>query len=283
MASAFEPFGRVAIIGVGMMGGSLGLALGARGLAHEVVGIDLRPETLKRACEMQAISWGTVDLAEGVRGADCVVVAAPVGLIASLLEQIAPYVRPDALITDLGSVKGPIVTAGQRLYGVRFVGGHPMAGSERSGVEAAMPSLFVGAAWAIIRSEQTTSATVAPALPVAVGELMDGAAGRIAALAEVLGAHVIYLDAAQHDRIAALVSHLPHLLSFSYAQAVEGDPEAELARSMAGGSYRDLMRVSRADGDLWRDIFHQNRDHLRTAIAAYESALADLKRRHDLL
>jgi prephenate dehydrogenase len=268
--AAFEPFERVAIIGVGMMGGSLGLALRARGLAGEVVGIDLRPETLKRAREMQAIDRGVVDLAEGIDGADCVALAAPVGGIVTLLEQMAPFVGRHTLVTDLGSVKGPIVAAGERLYGDRFVGGHPMAGSERSGVEAAMPGLFVGAAWAIVRTERTLPET-------------HPAVGRMAALAEALGARVIPLDAAQHDRIAALVSHLPHLLSFAYAQLVEHDPEAELARSMAGGSYRDLMRVSRADADLWREIFLQNRDFLGAAIAAYEAELSRLKSVYNLL
>jgi prephenate dehydrogenase len=259
----------VAIIGVGMMGGSLGLSLRARGLARAVVGIDLRADILKRAREMQAIDHGVMKVEDGVQGADCVVVAAPVGVIVPLLERIAPYVGPETLVTDLGSVKTPIVAAGERLYGARFVGGHPMAGSERSGVDASMPGLFVGAAWAIVRAARFTLNNDLPAR-------------RIAALAEALGARTIALDAAQHDRIAALVSHLPHLLSFTYAQAVGADPEAELARTMAGGSYRDLMRVSAADADLWRDIFRCNREFLRDAITAYEAELQMLKRRYDL-
>ena len=268
-ASVHKPFERVAIIGVGMMGGSLGLALRTHGLAGEVVGIDVRTATLKRAREMQAIDQGTTDIAAGVRGADCVVVATPIGTIVPLLGQIAAHIGPETLITDLGSVKTPIVAVGESLYGARFVGGHPMAGSERSGVEASMPGLFVGAAWAIVRERSVVFSEDLPAQ-------------RIAGLAEALGARTLFLDAAQHDRIAALVSHMPHLLSFAYARAVANCPQAELARNMAGGSYRDLMRVSGADADLWKDIFRLNRDFLRDAITDYETELQELKLRFEL-
>jgi prephenate dehydrogenase len=261
----FAPFDCVAIVGVGLMGGSLGMALRARGLARRVIGVDKSAETLTRAQERGAMDAGTATLAGAVRAADGVVVAAPVGAIPSLLEAMAPHIRPDALVTDLGSTKAHIVQAGTRLYGPRFVGGHPMAGSEQSGIEAARPDLFDGAAWAVVRPEPFAPQEDAPAV-------------RLAALASALGARPIPMDAARHDRLVALVSHLPHLLSFAFARTVGAAPEAAQAREMAGGSFRDLMRVSAADPALWRDIFLDNRGPLLDTLDAFEAQLAALRR-----
>ncbi|HZT44468.1 MAG TPA: prephenate dehydrogenase [Chthonomonadaceae bacterium] len=261
----FPPFACVTIIGVGLMGGSLGMALKARGLARRVVGVDKSGEILTRAQERGAIDAGTTDLAEGVREADGVVAAAPVGVIPALLEKTAACARLDALITDLGSTKGRIVAAGSRLFGPRFVGGHPMAGGVESGVEAARPDLFQGAAWLIVRQHPFTLA-------------QDPFASRLAALVSALGARPIPMEAACHDRLAALVSHLPHALSFAFARTVAASEEAAQAREMAGGSYRDLMRVAAADPSLWQGIFRDNREALLAALTTFETHLRDLKR-----
>ena len=254
----------VAIVGVGMMGGSLALALRERALATRIVGIDRSETALNLARERGAIDAGTTDLTAGIRDADVIVFATPVHLLPAQLEAIAPSVRPDALITDMGSVKGRIVAVGESLFGPRFVGGHPMAGSERSGFGAAKANLFEGAAWAIVR-----------AAPFALEA--DEPAGRLAKLVSALGANPIPLDAQAHDRIVALVSHLPHLLAFGFANSVKGSPDPELARRMAGGSYRDIMRVSAADPELWRGIFRENRASLLDALAAWETEMANLK------
>jgi prephenate dehydrogenase len=266
--SDFTPFACVAILGVGLMGGSLGLALRERGLAEHVVGFDREEAILQRALERGALHAATTDLAEAVRTADCVVAAAPVRIIPTLLEQVAPHARPDALVTDLGSTKAGIVEVGTRLFGPRFVGGHPMSGSEESGIRAARTEMFTGAAWAIVRPEPFVLETDAPA-------------ARLAALVSALGARPIPLGADCHDRLVALVSHLPHVLSFAFARTVAEDKAAEQARALAGGSYRDLMRVSAADPLLWRDIFLGNRDALLEAIAAYESCLHTLRQQID--
>lgn len=258
-------FAQVTIIGVGLMGGSLGLALRQRDLATAVVGVDRQADTLAEAVAVGAIDRGTTDLADGVKDADCVVMAVPVGIISELMEQIAPFVSPNALVTDLGSVKQRIVAAGTRWFGTRFVGGHPMAGSEQSGVSAARADLFEGAAWAIVR-------------PTPFAFDSDTKAAQAAALARALGAKPVALDAAQHDRLVALVSHLPHALSFSFAQLIGSHPEAEVAQSLAAGSYRDMMRVSRSDPALWRDIFLDNRDALLIAIHSFSSQLDSLQR-----
>ena len=146
-------FACVAIIGVGMMGGSLGMAIRAEGVAGRIIGVDTSADILERAEALGVIDEGTTDLRMGVADADCVLLAAPVKIIPLLLEALVPFVRPDALLSDIGSAKRHIVAAGERRFGMRFVGGHPMAGSPQGGVEAALPDMFRDAAWAIVRSE----------------------------------------------------------------------------------------------------------------------------------
>lgn len=259
----YKPFDCVAIVGVGLMGGSLGMAIRKRLLAEKVIGIDLRQEVLETAVAAGAVDAGS-DSLRAAAPADCVVFAAPVSLICSLIEKGAAFLRPDALITDFGSVKRRIVETGERLFGNRFVGGHPMAGSEESGIAAARPDLFEGAAWAVVRSASFALDRDAPA-------------ARIAAMISALGGRPVALTANDHDHLAALVSHLPHLLSFAFARTVNADTYAEQARQMAGGSYRDLIRVSYSDPTMWRDIFLGNREALQAAIELYESHLDILK------
>ena len=257
-------FAQVTLIGVGLMGGSLGLALRQRDIAATVIGIDRQADTLAEAVAVGAIDRGTTDLADGVRDADCLVFAVPVGIMPKVMEQAAPFVSPNALVTDLGSVKQPIVAAGIEWFGTRFVGGHPMAGSELNGVSAARADLFEGAAWAIVR-------------PTSYAFESDTHAAQAAELARAVGAKPVALDAAQHDRLVALVSHLPHALSFSFAQLIGSHSEAEVAQSLAAGSYRDMVRVSRSDPALWRDIFLDNSDALLTAIDSFARQLDTLR------
>ena len=254
----------VTIVGVGLIGGSLALALRRRGLAARIVGVDRSEITLNLALAGGAIDAGTTEIAEGVRDADLIIFATPVDSLPAQLEAMAPFVRPDALLTDTGSVKGQITAAGERIFGPRFVAGHPMAGSEKSGFAAAKADLFEGAAWAVVR-----------AAPFALET--DEPARRLAELVTALGANPIALDAERHDRLVALVSHLPHLLSFAFAATVNQNADSDTARQMAGGSYRDIMRVSAADPNLWRGIFHENRAALLDALTAWETELANLK------
>ena len=190
------------------------------------------------------------------------------------MAQAAPHVPANALVTDIGSVKAGIVEAGNRWFGSRFVGGHPMAGSERSGVEAADAAIFAGAAWAIVSPENASSPNAD-----GVNACMSDADSvrRLTEFVRALGARPIRLDALQHDRIVALVSHLPHLLSFAFADTVATSPDPELARDMAGGSFRDFARVSAADRTLWDGIFADNRKALLAALDAYETRLSTLR------
>lgn len=260
----FPPFACVTIVGLGLMGGSLALALRERRLARRIVGVDTRSETLQQARALNAIDAGTTDLAAGVAEADGVVLAAPVGILPVLLERLTAHVRSEALVTDLGSTKARIVGTGDHCFGARFVGGHPMAGSAESGFRAARPDLFTGAPWAIVRAE-----------PFCLEN--DPHASRLAALTVALGARPLPMTATHHDHLAALVSHLPHVLSFAFARTVAADSSAEQAPTFSGGSYRDLMRVSAANPALWQDIFRENRTALLAALSAFEAQLHDLK------
>lgn len=257
-------FAQVTIVGVGLMGGSLGMALRARGLATTVVGVDQDPDILRQALAVGAVDQVTTSLHAGVRQADLVVFATPVGVLPTLLHQAAPAIPAHSLITDLGSVKHRIVETGNRCFGNRFVGGHPMTGSEQNGVGAARADLFLGAPWALVRNN-----------PFTLEE--DSEAACLAALLRALGATPVPLQARQHDRLVALVSHLPHALSFTFVRAANEHPEADIARMLAAGSYRDLTRVAQSDPALWRDIFLDNRDALLAALQAFSDHLGTLR------
>lgn len=263
LSPPLPPFTRVAILGVGLMGGSLGLALRTRKLARTVVGWDHNLEALTTAQQCGAIDDAETDLALAIAEADAIFLSVPVGAASELLERMAPHVHSDALVSDLGSVKTEIVATGHRLFGSRFVGGHPMAGSEQSGVRAARADLFDGAPWAIVPS-QLPSSTNDPSLE------------RLIALVVALDARPLLLDPATHDRLVALISHLPHALAFALKGTVETDAERDLALQLAGGSYRDMTRVASSDPALWRGIFQANRDFLLTALTTYEQRLSTL-------
>ncbi len=243
------------------MGGSLGMALRERRLAGTVVGWDRSAETLTLAEQRGTIDRGIADLAEAVRAAAAIFLAVPVGALPELMERIAPHVQPEALVSDLGSVKSEIVAVGTRLFGPRFVGGHPMAGSEQGGIVSARSDLFTGVAWAVVPPVEASS------------RWLD----RLMALISALEAHALLLDAATHDRLVALVSHLPHLLSFAFSATVRSDPQQAIATQLAGGSYRDMTRVSASDPALWRDIFLANREFVLAALTHYEQRLVALK------
>lgn len=253
-------FRSVAIVGVGLMGGSLGLALKSRHAAGRVVGIDRSAELLDRAQQRGAIDVGDTNLT-AIAQSDAVFFAAPVDAIPALLAAAHPYMASSALVSDLGSVKTRIVAEGARLYGSRFVGGHPMAGSEANGIEAARAALFEDAAWAVTPHEEPSPASE-----------------QLQEMIRRLGGRPILITPGEHDRLAALISHLPHLLSFAFARAVETDPASALAVSLAGGSYRDLMRVSASDRSLWRAILNENSALVANALESYQSALTDIFR-----
>jgi prephenate dehydrogenase len=252
-AGGSQPW-RVAILGVGLIGGSLGLALRARAAASRVVGVGRSEAALRRALELGAVDEVATDLARGVAGADVVVLAAPVRACIALLPAVAAAVGPGAVITDVASTKAAIVAAAPA--GAAFVGGHPMAGSERTGVEAASARLFEDATWVVT----PTATTPAWALE------------RVLAMAAAAGARPVVMDAGTHDRRVAAVSHLPQAVAVALAAAVPAE-----ALPLAARGFRDTTRLAASSPAVWNDIFATNRDNVVAAIAACEDRLAELR------
>ncbi len=254
-----ESFSRVAIVGVGLIGGSLGMALKSRRLAQAVVGVGRDRKRLEKARGLGAVDEIATGLAAGVEGADLVVLATPVRQIIADLGRLAPHLAPRALVTDVGSTKGEIARAGEeRLPAGTFVAGHPMAGSERSGVEAATPELFIGAVWALTPTAKTSA---------------DGL-DRVNGLAQAVGARVLTLGPGAHDRAVAVTSHLPHVLAYALsslaAAAARDNPHLY---DLAAGSFASTTRVAQSPPDLWRDVALTNRAALAEALRAYRDDL----------
>ena len=248
----------VAIVGVGLIGGSIGLALRARGLAGRVVGVGRNMAALDEARRLGAIDEGTTDLRWGVEGADIVVVCTPVDRIAVDVIECAKHTGEDTLITDAGSTKRAIVAAveadpaGRR----RFVGAHPIAGSERKGVAAARADLFEGCVCVLTPTPATHDPNV----------------DRASLFWASLRCFTAGMTPAEHDATLALTSHLPHAVAAALAAAVPSP-----ALLMAAGAYRDGTRVAAADPHLWAAIFDQNRAPLLAALDAFDASLSGLR------
>jgi len=247
----------VAIVGVGLIGGSIGLALRKRNLADRVIGIGRRQVTLRTARRVGAVTNTTIELAKGVADAELVIVCTPVGRIAEDVQQAAEHVPEQTLITDVGSTKQGIVAAldGSLPRGCRFLGSHPLAGSERSGPGNADAELFEGRVALITPTANTT------------GEDYD----RIEQLWEGLGSVVIKMSPEEHDRALSLTSHLPHLAAVALAATV---PE-QLYR-ISGTGLRDTTRLASGDPRLWLQIAGQNRDNMLSALEQYGRHLSAL-------
>lgn len=256
---------RAAIIGVGLIGGSLGLALRRRGLAGQVTGVSRRPESLQTALARGAIDEAAPDVPRAVANADLVVLATPVGLIVPLAEAARPALAPDALVIDAGSTKAHIVAALDPLVssaGARFVGCHPLAGSEKRSVAAADADLFEGAVTVLTPTARTDSQ----------------AADRAEALWRAVGSRTVRVAPGEHDALVARTSHLPHVVAFALALTVAGERASgrSLDDFLAGG-FRDTTRIAASDPDLWRDILLDNRDEVLAALEAFEGRLGALR------
>lgn len=251
---------RVAIIGVGLIGGSFGMALKKRRLAREIVGIGRSVERLQRAVDLLAIDRFSTDLSTGVADADLVYVATPVGMEVEFIRQIASMVKPGCVITDAGSTKKEIVSVVEESIpdSSRFVGGHPMAGSEQTGVEAGNPDLFVGATYVLTPTDRTD--------PQALN-LVHG-------LAEGIGSKVITITPEAHDRCAAVISHLPHIIAAAMVDLAKNQSlEEPQVFEMIAGSFRDMTRVAASSPDLWRDICKTNTEEIKRSAEAFKGIL----------
>jgi prephenate dehydrogenase len=251
----------VAIVGVGLIGGSIGLALRERKLARRIVGIGRRQNSLDAARKIGAIDEGVTNLAAGVSEAQLLVVATPVDTIAERVVQASTAVPANCLITDAGSTKEAIVATvdaalAPRRGGPRFVGSHPLAGDHRSGPEHARADMFDGRMVVVTPSEETR--------PAALTEARG--------FWESLGANVMQMSPAKHDVALALTSHLPHVVAIALAAATP----AEFLPLTASG-WRDTTRIAGADPKIWQPIFAANREHVLDAIDTMSDVLGGLR------
>jgi len=258
---------RITIVGVGLIGGSLGKAWKTSGPGSiEVTGTD-RPEILDRALAVGAIDVASPVAAEAVAEADLVVLATPLTGIVTQLGEIGPALKPDAVVTDVGSVKQPIVRYAEDVLrdDVLFVGGHPMAGSELSGIEHASQFLFENATWVLCRSSSAAS---------------DPRYAELLGLIGMTGARVLELSPEEHDDIAALVSHVPQLLAVTLTNTVGRRNEINPNfLKLAAGGFRDMTRIAGSDASIWRDILSANHGSVLDALALLAAELQRVRNR----
>ena len=254
---------KVAILGLGLMGGSLGLALVRAG--YSVTGWDQDPEVVREAYRSHAIDRMPVDFQDVIAESSVVFIATPVDSILAVIESCLPYARPGTIFSDLGSIKKStlegVFSLLPPLY--YFVGGHPMTGSEQHGIRAADPFLFQNAAYIVIKDSRT---------PLEAEAL-------IVKLAESAGAQIIKLSADEHDRIVGMVSHLPHLIAATLAKTA-GDVEVDHpgTLSLAAGGFRDTTRIAMGSPELWHGIIFGNIGQVVKAINAFQNELNTLKK-----
>lgn len=251
--------GNITIVGLGLLGGSIGLALGRTPGANRVVGVDRHEETIAKAVSLGIIDEGTTDVAAGVRDADLVVFATPVRVVPELVRAARGALKPGAVVTDVGSTKAELCRVIPPLLpsDVTYVGGHPMAGSEQTGLDAADPYLFENAVYILT---PTTNAS--------------GPVQRVLTLVRALGAQAMVMDARRHDRIVAAVSHLPHIVAAALVNAVaDAAVDEPHMLALAAGGFRDTTRVASGDPGMWRDICMTNRGPLTEMMERLERAL----------
>ncbi len=256
---------KLAILGVGLIGGSFALALKRAGVVGSVIGYGRSRENLEAARSLGVLDAIAETPGAAVAQADAICLAAPVGALPTLLTEIAPYLRDDALMIDVGSTKQDVILAARAALGDRmaqFVPGHPIAGAEDSGAAAARPELFHG------------KSVILTPLP----ENRAEAVAQVSGWWQACGAEVAEMEAEDHDRIFAAVSHLPHLAAFALVAELAERPEAALFFQHAGSGFRDFTRIAASHPEMWRDIALANQGALLNEIDRYQEALARLRK-----
>jgi prephenate dehydrogenase len=261
------PIRQITIIGTGLIGGSLALALKKKKFAGRIVGCD-REATLERARLRGAIDEGSPNPGDAVRGSQVVVLAAPVLAIIDLIERVGPVLPAKALLTDVGSTKAAIVERAAKVFGKsvgkRFLAGHPMAGKELSGVDYADPDLFQNAVWFLT--------------PLPGQSLNEGLFAEYAGWIDQIGARIAMLPAEEHDRLCAWISHVPQMISTALAAALVEEFGAEAPLLPAGGrALQEMTRVSASPYSMWRDVAISNRKNLEAALWKVEQRLAHIR------
>lgn len=257
-------FRKVTLVGVGLLGGSLGLALKRRGLAGEVRGFVRRASSVAECLALGVVDRCSRNLPEAVSDADLVVLCSPVGQMAGLFREMARHLSPDCVVTDVGSVKSALVADLEPLAeaaGAKFVGSHPMAGAEKSGPSHARADLFEGA--------------VCVLTPTAASE--PAAVGRIRGLWEAVGSRVLQMNPVLHDDLVARSSHLPHVVAAGLANYVLSPAHPREQSELCAGGFRDTTRIASGSPDMWRDIALANRRHLSRVLGVFIEDLSEFR------
>ena len=252
-------------MGLGLIGGSFALNLKLRGFPGKITAVDINPEAIEKGIELEIIDGGSLKHSIA-KSADLIVLATPVGVYEAVLEQLKPHIGEKCIVSDLGSVKGELVRRCEEiLEGVApFVGGHPIAGTEKSGVEHSVENLFERAKFIITPTERTD----------------PQAKEKVRRLWEALGSEVIEMDPYHHDRVFAAVSHLPHVVAYSIVEAI-GKLSADVGENLfefTGGGFRDFTRIAMSDPIMWRDICIANRENLLSSIKRFKEALTEVEK-----
>ncbi|HTD04269.1 MAG TPA: prephenate dehydrogenase/arogenate dehydrogenase family protein [Undibacterium sp.] len=257
-------FNKVAIFGVGLIGGSFALALKKAGAVAQVVGVDRIHDSLVRAKELGIIDQAATSVADAVQGADLVLIAAPVAQTAAILAAIKPHLQAGTVVTDAGSTKSDVVAAAREVLGeqvAQFVPAHPIAGRELNGPDAALADLYAGKKAVITALKENAAEDVA----------------RVATAWRLCGAIIHHLTPAEHDQVFAAVSHLPHLLAYALVDDIARKPHADRLFQYAASGFRDFTRIAGSSPEMWRDISLANRDAMLQELDAYTAKLALLR------
>jgi prephenate dehydrogenase len=261
------PIRQITIIGTGLIGGSFALALKKHRFNGRIIGCD-SAGVLDRAKNRLAIDEGITHPADAVRGSDLVVLAAPVGAVIDLIGLIGPSLPPKTLLTDVGSTKAEVLAKAKSVFGKnvsrRFLGGHPMAGKEQSGVDFADPDLFQGAAWFFT--------------PVHGQNMYSGLGGEFLEWIQKVGARIGSMDADEHDKLCAWISHIPQMISTALAATLVDEYGDEAPLLEAGGrALREMTRISSSPYSMWRDIAITNKKNIQDALLKLEQRLAHIR------
>ena len=258
-------FGKMTIIGVGLLGASLAKACKERGLVEEVAGYGRNRENLEKARALKIIDHCPADLAEAVKDADLIVLCTPVTTIIPLIQNMIARIRPGALIPDVVSVKEPIVKEAEKLVpkGVFFVGSHPIAGGENSGLEASTANLYQGAKCIVTPTDKTN----------------NSALEKISALWQAVGMQIINLSAEEHDFVFGAVSHLPHIVVYALMNTLGSlrTQDNREVTAFSGAGLKDITRIASSDPVMWRDICLSNRNHSLDLIDRFQNKLDEIR------
>jgi prephenate dehydrogenase len=254
---------RLCVIGVGLIGGSLARAVREAGFCQEVVGAGRNPQNLQTAVDLGVIDRYETDLGKAVAGADMVLVSVPLGAMAAVFAAINGHLAEHAVLTDAGSAKGSVIDAVRQAFGglpTSFVPGHPIAGTEQSGVEASFASLYRG------------RRVVLTPLPETDSHALD----RVRDMWEAVGAEVIEMDPVHHDAVLAATSHLPHVLAYALVESLARLSDGDEVFKYAAGGFRDFTRIASSDPVMWRDICLANGDAIQLMIEHFVADLQEL-------